>query len=49
MDSKRKGKNIYCKLCGKKTRHLPEPEKKEKMTWWCCEICGDAELYDHWS
>jgi transcription elongation factor Elf1 len=49
MDSKRKGKQLYCKICGKKTRHLPEVDKEEKMSWWICEDCGFNELFDHWS
>ena len=32
MDTKRKGKTLYCKVCHKKTKHHSETDRKEKPT-----------------
>lgn len=49
MDTTKKGRMIHCKTCHRKTRHIAEPEKDEKLVWWKCEECGSWELYDHWT
>jgi hypothetical protein len=49
MDTTKKGILLFCKICERKTRHCSEPDKKEKMVWFCCEECGEWELIDHWS
>ena len=49
MDTTKKGRMIFCKICRKKTRHVPEIDKHDKITHWCCEICGGWRIYNHWS
>jgi DNA-directed RNA polymerase subunit RPC12/RpoP len=48
MDESRKGKILYCSKCKRPTRHISETDRKEKLTYWACEVCGDWILWDKW-
>ena len=57
IDTKRKGKLMYCKNCHKKTRHvstgnvdreLNKNNKVSKFQWLMCKDCGHTEIINRW-
>jgi transcription elongation factor Elf1 len=49
MDCKRRGRMIFCKKCNKKTPHVIDVDKHEKLLWCICGNCGKYVLWDNWS
>lgn len=49
MDLTKKGITLTCQTCHRLTRHIPEPDKRDKIVWLCCEVCGDWRLFNNWS
>lgn len=49
MDYTRKPKIILCENCHRKTPHHIETDKKDKVTFLKCDICGNWKTFCYWS